>query len=67
MSFLTLHFIITINTLSANPTKWAIKAIVLKTKNRILFGQYIPFPTAQKIKFSIKGFFIKCDQIRRKL
>ena len=23
--------------------------------------------TAQKIKFSIKGFFSKCDQIRRKL
>ena len=23
--------------------------------------------TAQKMKFSIKGFFSKCDQIRRKL
>ena len=25
------------------------------------------FNTAQKMKFSIKGFFSKCDQIRKKL
>ena len=25
------------------------------------------YNTAQKMKFSIKGFFSKCDQIRRKL
>ena len=25
------------------------------------------FVTAQKVKFSIKDFFSKCDQIRRKL
>ena len=30
-----------------------------------LSGQYIPFNTAQKLKFSIKDFFSKCDQIRR--
>ena len=26
-----------------------------------------PIRTARKMKFSIKGFFSKCDQIRRKL
>ena len=29
-------------------------------------GKFL-FSTAQKMKFSIKDFFSKCDQIRRKL
>ena len=29
--------------------------------------QLVRIITAQKMKFSIKGFFSKCDQIRKKL
>ena len=34
--------------------------------NRLCFGVFIAY-TAQKIKFSIKDLFSKCDQIRKKL
>ena len=35
------------------------------TSNKLLAVFYIGGNTAQKIKFSIKNFFSKCDQIRR--
>ena len=34
---------------------------------RDVFSRFIYTYTAQKMKFSIKDFFSKCDQIRRKL
>ena len=32
-----------------------------------VISQNVVYYTAQKMKFSIKDFFSKCDQIRRKL
>ena len=39
---------------------------VIKTPLKSLAQKYI-LVTAQNLKFSIKDFFSKCDQIRRKL
>ena len=46
--------------------RWRIKLIFFyKTVNGLLPDLYLY--TAKKMKFSIKDFFSKCDQIRRKL
>ena len=40
---------------------------ILLPSDLIVPGVKIRGYTAQKVKFSIKNFFSKCDQIRRKL
>ena len=49
----------------------SLETIISKLSNSyeklILMGDFYMTTTAQKMKFSIKNFFSKCDQIRRKL
>ena len=49
----------------------SLETIISKLSNSyeklILMGDFYMTTTAQKMKFSIKNFFNKCDQIRRKL
>ena len=40
---------------------------VTETVLSLIFPQIWPYGTEQKVKFNIKGFFSKCDQIRWKL
>ena len=74
--FLQFDFVI-FNPLSANPTKWSNtlkqfvgnRRLIIWVCYTILKGWYIKglMVSSQKMKFSIKDFFSKCDQIHGKL
>ena len=74
--FLQLDFVI-FNPLSANTTKWSNtlkqfvgnRRLIIWVCYTILKGWYIKglMASSQKMKFSIKDFFSKCDQIHGKL
>ena len=53
-----------INPLSANPTKWSDKLKQFVVPMDHLLEVILIIITAQKMKFPIKDFFSKCDQIR---